>query len=126
MLGLGVAYGTLKVSTSRMLLISFYVSDLEKILGILLWRNEKHTVLLIPLYKMFILTQIKNVDLYLYEHSQDVSSSTLHIHTLPDPTPMPTVFPDIAEHDGRYSDGNHIKFLDPCFIQVLSALRAIP
>jgi hypothetical protein len=44
--------------------------------------------------------------------SQLLSTSKLHIHTLPDPTPMATVFADTAEHDGRYSDGNHTTFLE--------------
>jgi hypothetical protein len=34
----------------------------------------------------------------------DESSLTLHIHTLPVPTPMPIIFLDTAKQTGRYSE----------------------
>jgi len=35
----------------------------------------------------------------------------LHIHTIPNPTPMLTTLPHMAECDDRYSDGNHATFI---------------
>jgi hypothetical protein len=55
-----------------------------------------------------------------------VSGSILQVHTLPDPTPMPTEFPHTAEHDGRYSDGIHNMFLPSYFIHMPSELRLVP
>ena len=54
------------------------------------------------------------------------SGSTLQVHTLPDPTPIPTVFPHTAKHDGRYSDGIHKTFVLSYLIHKLSELRLVP
>jgi hypothetical protein len=58
--------------------------------------------------------------------SQLLSAMKLQIHTLPDPTPIPTVFADTAEHDGRYSKGNHTTFSEPYFINAPSELNPPP
>jgi hypothetical protein len=50
----------------------------------------------------------------------------LHSHTLPVPTPIPTVVPYTVEHDGRYSDGTHSMFFPLCWIHVLFVLRLGP
>ena len=50
----------------------------------------------------------------------------LHSHTLPVPTPIPTVVPHTAECDGRYSDGIHNTFFPSCWTHVLSVLRPTP
>ena len=55
-----------------------------------------------------------------------VSGLTLQVHTLPVATPIPILFPHTAEHDGRYSDGIHNKFLPPYLIHMLSELRLVP
>ena len=57
---------------------------------------------------------------------QLVSTLKLHIHTFPDPTPIPTVSADTAEHDGRYSEGSHTTFSELNFIHTLSELRLKP
>ena len=55
-----------------------------------------------------------------------VLAKLFHIKTLPVPRPIPIMFPDTAEHDGRYSDGNHTTLLELCVIHVLSELKAKP
>lgn len=50
----------------------------------------------------------------------------LHIHTFPDPTPMPTVAPDTVEHDGRYSEGSHKTFSDLYVTHAPSKLNPPP
>ena len=47
-------------------------------------------------------------------------------NTFPDPTPIPIVFPDTAEHDGRYSGGSHTKFSELYVIHALSELKPPP
>ena len=49
----------------------------------------------------------------------------MHVHTLPDPTPIATVVPHTDEHDGRYSDGIQSMSLFACLIHVLSELRLV-
>ena len=56
----------------------------------------------------------------------NILGQTLHIQTLPVPTPMPIVFPDTAEHDGRYSDGNHTTFSELYVIHAPFELNARP
>jgi hypothetical protein len=50
----------------------------------------------------------------------------LQIHTLPDPTPTPTIVPLTDECDGRYSDGTHSKLLPACWIHIRSELKPVP
>jgi hypothetical protein len=50
----------------------------------------------------------------------------LHTHTFLDPTPMPIVFPDTAEHDGRYSEGSHTIFSELHVIHAPSELKPHP
>ena len=49
-----------------------------------------------------------------------------HIHTFPLPTPMPIIFPDIAEHDGRHSEGIHTQFSELYVIHSPSEPKAQP
>jgi hypothetical protein len=51
---------------------------------------------------------------------------TLHIHTFPDPTPMPMFSPTTEKHDPRYSDGTQRMFLPFCVIHVLFKLTPTP
>jgi hypothetical protein len=53
-------------------------------------------------------------------------TSIVHIHTLPDPTPIATIVPRTDEHDGRYSAGIQSMFSLACLIHVLSELRLVP
>jgi hypothetical protein len=50
----------------------------------------------------------------------------LYIHAFPDPVPMPIVFPDTAEHDGRYSEGSRTKFSELYVVHAPSELKANP
>lgn len=50
----------------------------------------------------------------------------VHIHTLPDPTPIATVVPRTDEHNGWYSDGIQSIFSLACLIHASSALRPAP
>jgi hypothetical protein len=50
----------------------------------------------------------------------------LHIHTLPYPTPMAIIFLNTAEHDGRYSEGNHTEFSESYVIHAPSKLKPQP
>ena len=45
-------------------------------------------------------------------------SGNVKIKTRPEEQPIDTVVPDIAEDDGRYSDGSHSRFLPSYVIQV--------
>lgn len=49
------------------------------------------------------------------------SGSTVHIHTLPVPTPILIVFPDTAEHDGRYSERILTRFSESYIIHKLTS-----
>jgi hypothetical protein len=51
-----------------------------------------------------------------------VSGSTLQAHTLPNPTPIPTVFLHTAEHDSQYP--NSIQKNVPAIMFDLYAIRA--
>jgi hypothetical protein len=50
-------------------------------------------------------------DLTKGQYSPATIEPNLLVHTLPVPAPTPTLFLHTAEHDGRYSDGIHNKFL---------------
>ena len=43
---------------------------------------------------------------------------------LPLPTPRPTIFPDTAEDNGRYSEGSHTRFCETRLIHTLFTLKA--
>ena len=62
----------------------------------------------------------------LFNEYQTMSSLKLHIHTFPVPTPIPIVFPDTAEHNGRYSEGSHTQFSELYVIHSPSELKAQP
>jgi hypothetical protein len=51
-------------------------------------------------------------------------TSTLNNHTSPDPTPMPIIPPDTAEHDGRYSGGSQRRFFELYVIHSPLELKA--
>ena len=60
-----------------------------------------------------------------YEQIRACARSILQVHTLPVPTPIPTMVPHVDEHDGRYSDGTHSMFFPSCLIHALSELRLV-
>jgi len=54
------------------------------------------------------------------------SGSTIHIHSLPVPTPILIMLLDTAEHDGQYFECNYARFLELYVIHIPSALIARP
>jgi hypothetical protein len=62
----------------------------------------------------------------LHTESQLFSMWKLHMHTFSDSLPMPTVLPDTAEHDGRYSEGSHTRFSELYVIHAPSELNPPP
>jgi hypothetical protein len=63
---------------------------------------------------------------HLQTNIYDVSDRASHIQSLPLPTPMPILFPEIAGNYDRNSDGNHTRLLDSYIIHDPSELDLSP